>query len=158
MKIKFTKKEEDVLKQVEKEQSEFLYNRMLQYLNELSISHPETELANTESMKELKELHDSGMTFRLYIEDNKNNEESKSKIKSNNKINANLNLGSGKDNNILNKSENDSKKENASKKSNSEISDESLKKKKKKIVIEIINTDKQKNIVKKLFFWKIVMN
>jgi len=82
------------------------------------------------------------------IEDNKNNEESKSKIKSNNKINANLNLGSGKDNNILNKSENDSKKENNSKKSNSEISDESLKKKKKKIVIEIINTDKQKNIVK----------
>ena len=72
MKIKFTKKEEDVLKQVEKEQSEVLYNRMLQYLNELSISHPETELANTESMKELKELHDSGMTFRLYIEDNKN--------------------------------------------------------------------------------------
>ena len=83
-------------------------------------------------------------------DDNKNNDESNNKMKGINNINSNLNLGSEKNNNKLNKSENESKskKSNTSKKSNSEISDESLKKKKKKIVIEIINTDKQKNLSK----------
>jgi len=86
------------------------------------------------------------------IDDTKNNEESKNKIKNNNNINANLNIGSTQNNNILNKSESESKHkksiENTSKKSNSVISDKNLKKEKKKIVIEIINTDKQKNVIK----------
>lgn len=72
MKLKFTKKDEDVLKQVEREQSEVIYNRMLQYLTELSMSHPETEMANKESKKELKLLHDSGVNFKLFIEDDRN--------------------------------------------------------------------------------------
>ena len=62
----------DVLKQVEKEQSNVLYNRMIQYLNDLSISHPETKVINDETKKELIKLKDSGMLFKMFIEEDKN--------------------------------------------------------------------------------------
>lgn len=71
MKIKFMQKNVDALKKVEKEQSDVLYNRMQQYLTELTESHPETEECNKTTKKELKTLHDSGMLFKLFIEDNK---------------------------------------------------------------------------------------
>ena len=91
-------------------------------------------------------------------EDEKNKEDKNlnynDKIKSNNNINSNLNLDSNNNNDIFN----DLKKEEKgieiiSKKSNSkksEKSNESLKQKKKKMVIEIINTDKPNNEIQKL--------
>ena len=92
-------------------------------------------------------------------EENNNNKEDmnniyNSKIKSNNHINSNLNLTLEKNNNNREKqSKNIKNKDSISSDSYakmSEKSNESLKQKKKKIVIEIINTDKPKKEVKKL--------
>lgn len=83
-------------------------------------------------------------------EDNKNKEDINAnynkKITSNNNINSNLNMASKKKNDILSDLKNEKKNidiiSNKSKSKISEKSSESLKQKKKKMVIEIINTDK----------------
>ena len=72
MKLKFMQKDVDIVKMVEKEQSDILFNRMIKILNDLSESHPDTKEANKESIKELKKLNDLGMLFKLFVEDNKN--------------------------------------------------------------------------------------
>ena len=72
MKLKFIQKNIDVTKDVEREQNNILYNRMIQCLTELSQSHPETKMMDEEIIREIREYYNSGMKFRLYIEENKN--------------------------------------------------------------------------------------
>ena len=90
-------------------------------------------------------------------EDSNKNKEDKNinhnnKISSNNNLSSNLNFASKKNNDILKDYKNEKKSiDITSKKSNSkqsEKSNESLKQKKKKIVIEIINTDKTNKEIK----------
>ena len=86
-------------------------------------------------------------------EENNINNIYNSKIKSNNQINSNLNLNSELNNNREKQSKNVKNKDTITSNScskKSEKSNESLKQKKKKIVIEVINTDKPNKEVKKL--------
>ena len=83
-------------------------------------------------------------------ENNNINNNYNSKIKSNNQINSNLNLNSEINNNREKQSKKTKNKDSISSNSYSEKSNESLKQIKKKMVIEIINTDKPNKEVKKL--------
>ena len=112
---------------------------------------------NTKSSNENKQNNNNNKNEKsngnidnsISSEERKKNKEGKNfneKIKSNSNINSNLNLVSKKNNDILKDLKNEEKGiEIVSKKSNSkqsEKSNESLKQKKKKMIIEIINTDK----------------
>lgn len=126
----------------------------------LKINKLNKHIDNENNINNIKEKSNGNIDNISEEDDENKNKENKiiNRISSNNNINSNLNLSSKKNKDLLNNIKNYNKSDNLPKEKksidiiskSSEISNDTQKQKKKKVIIEIINTDKQNNILKNL--------